>query len=368
MNKSFSVVNKEFHNLFTKTKGTKRQLVNYYFEKVTSESFLNKTLYFTNKVAQETFTSQQQYGMSLRVGDFYQPEGSPLFPLKGIVRINDIRSWDDGRTDVELKQGASTAYVPLERFVQSQDGELLFRKIEPEERNIRSPRETLIPGDKVEVKVGEEPVWMIYAEEDASSVEDSHREATLRFAVPADNGKYVLWNCRNVNVNEGYLQPATYEQTTIEPGTEDHDRISRLTKEYFAIVVKYPSFVGSLGAPYDRGMHFEAKAVYVPSERLLVTRGKSPAGLISGSIYEMYQVVKGEQAAAIFKKFTGGGFSDFSLKRGKVEQQPLLVDQEFIDWANAIHVAKNPSDKMQKMLSGGTGLEKLLPGVQSVGV
>ncbi len=303
--------------------------------------------------------------MSLRVGDFYQSSGNPLSPLEGIVRVNDIRRRDDGRTDVELKQGASIAYVPLERFVQSQKGEPIFSKIDSGERNIESSREILIPGDRVKIKIGKEPVWMTYVGNDATSVEDSHKEAALQFAEPTSNGKYTIWNCRNVNVNEGYLQPTAPEQTIVEPETADHNRIAGLAKEYFAIMVTYPGFVGRLGAPYDGGLHFQAKAVYIPSEGLIVTRGKSPAGQASGPIYEMYQAVKGEGAGAIFKKLTGSGFSDFSLQSGKVEQQPLLVNQEFIDWANALHVAKNPSDKMQKMLGGGTCLEESFPGAQS---
>jgi len=69
------------------------------------------------------------------VGGFYQAPGDPHTALDGIVQVTDIRRWDDGMLDVELKDPTSriTNYVLLEPLLGNDPAtkEPIFKRVEP---------------------------------------------------------------------------------------------------------------------------------------------------------------------------------------------------------------------------------------------
>ncbi|MBW3021737.1 hypothetical protein KY328_02375 [Candidatus Woesearchaeota archaeon] len=84
-----------------------------------------------SKITGESYTPLTEYG-SVSVGDFYNVKSSTL-PVKGTVKVTDIRRWSDGKVEVHLRELTNIEGVVLAELFDTSDprtGEPIFEKVQ----------------------------------------------------------------------------------------------------------------------------------------------------------------------------------------------------------------------------------------------
>lgn len=96
------------------------------------------------------------------------------------------------------------------------------------------------------------------------------------------------------------------------------------------------------GRDFDKTLEFPSKAIYVPSEELLVLRD-SNSMVYSGPAHTIYTAHVGERAAQVYDKLVedlGGKAPD------KID-----VSAAFVAWGKALHSTRNPSKEIADLLN-----------------
>lgn len=97
---------------------------------------------------------------------------------------------------------------------------------------------------------------------------------------------------------------------------------------------------------YDKKDEFPSKAIYVPSEEMLVLRD-SGSNVIIGPGYLIYNVLKGKETAQMFdllvEKIYGKNPTLSPIEK-------IDVPDAFVKWAKSLYEARNPSAELSDLL------------------
>ncbi len=108
-----------------------------------------------------------------------------------------------------------------------------------------------------------------------------------------------------------------------------------------ANILKYVSRLCTIGGGFDKIHEFQSKAVYIPSQEMLVFRD-SQSMVYAGPAHTMYTVKIGEHAQQAYEKLV----EDLGI----INPEKVNVPDTFIAWAKSLYHAKNPPQEISDLL------------------
>ncbi|MEK6921920.1 MAG: hypothetical protein AABX82_08575 [Nanoarchaeota archaeon] len=292
------------------------------------------------------------YTFSPKVGDYYRTSGAGTPFSEGIVQLAGIESRSTGVTYARLQQDGELLLLPIDYLLRNDGDAPLFCRIGPDKKEPQSLSDIVVPGDRVKTRleIGDraDDLWMTYVGQDPSSLAEV---PSFSFALRHPNGKdYHVLASHPPQFAQGVLLYSSPDLRVVAFGSEEHARIMRLRGDYHATRVIYEDSFDVVGGMHgDGSVNFTSKALYIPSERILVQRDTLDHA-IAASVDKRYKVLIGAAAEKAFEQIIPKDVGSDALSLESRKIQPILVSEAIVAWANAVYLPRNPSFEMARLL------------------